>query len=111
MGTKEQKELRRLLRLEISMPMEAVSMTVSGHYVRDTVWKLPNGRIQRDFGPAVTFENGKLAWYQHGSLHREDGQAVIEEGGRVDYYLLGVLYKKKEWIKELNKNNNFKSGK
>ena len=99
MGTKEQKELRRLLRLEISMPMEAVLITVSGHYVRDTIWKLPNGRIHRDFGPAVTFENGKLAWYQHGSLHREDGPAIIYADGRRNYYFKGILYpKKRGWI-------------
>lgn len=104
METKAQKEVRRLLQLELSSPREVVSVAVNGSYVRDTIWKLPSGRIHRDFGPAVLFGSGKVAWYQYGLLHREDGPAIIESDGSPRYFLNGFFYESEEsWLKELNK--------
>jgi hypothetical protein len=42
-------------------------------------WKLPNGKLHREDGPAIEAYGGYKAWYQHGRRHREDGPAV--EGG------------------------------
>jgi hypothetical protein len=104
METKEQKEIRRLLQLEQSSPQKVISVSVNGKQICDVIWKLPNGKNHRDFGPAVEFENGKIAWYQNGSIHREDGPALINLDGSVSYWIHGRPYRdKRHWIIELKK--------
>lgn len=91
MNTREQKEMRRLLKFEKSKP----HILDQGKETERTVWRLPDGRRHREFGPAVESKNRKLqAWYQNGQRHREDGPAVIKvlDNGKVveSYYIRGV---------------------
>jgi hypothetical protein len=78
-------------------------------------WRL-NGKLHRDDGPAVEYEDGINAWYQHGKLHRigapaaigyngdklwyqhdrlhrEDGAAVEKADGDKEWWLHGKKYK------------------
>ena len=52
-------------------------------------WKLPNGELHREDGPAYLRTDGCQAWYKYGKIHREDGPAVIYEDRTSDYFLNG----------------------
>ena len=71
--------MKSLLKIELSKP----SVEDEG----DIVWRLPNGDIHRDYGPAVEYANVYKVWYKNGKLHREDGPAIIRTDGTKSYYL------------------------
>lgn len=81
-------ELRRKLKIEKSAPT----------YVGlSTVWKLPDGTVHREFGPAITMGDGGVTYMQNGVMHREDGPAIISATGLEIYYLNGTPLSKKEF--------------
>ena len=41
----------------------------------EIIWKMPNGQLHRDNGPAVIYKDGTKVWWKHGKIHREDGPA------------------------------------
>ena len=49
-------------------------------------WLL-NGKLHREDGPAIVYENGEKQWYLHGNLHREDGPSVVYPDGQKEWYL------------------------
>ena len=58
------------------------------------VWKLPNGNLHREDGPAVEYSNGSgKEWYLNGDLHREGGPAVEWANGYKEWYLNGDLHR------------------
>lgn len=46
------------------------------HYV---AWTL-RGRLHRQDGPAVIYDDGNYEWYCHGQVHRDNGPAVKHDG-------------------------------
>ena len=46
-----------------------------------------NGKLHREDGPAIVYENGEKQWYLHGNLHREDGPSVVYPDGQKEWYL------------------------
>lgn len=50
-------------------------------------WKLLDGRLHREDGPAVEYVNGSKYWWFNGERHREDGPAVIRPGESEEWYL------------------------
>jgi len=56
-------------------------------------WRLPNGNLHREDGPAVEYSNGSRQWwYLNGQLHREDGPAVEYTNGYKVWWLNGIEY-------------------
>lgn len=43
----------------------------------DEVRFFKDGKLHREFGPAVIDKNGTRKWYKEGKLHREDGPALV----------------------------------
>ena len=64
-------------------------------------WKLPNGDLHREDGPAVEWWDGGKAWYLDGKLHREDGPAYQSKNGFSVWYLNGEEYTKQEYKKKM----------
>ena len=81
-----------------------------------TTWRLPNGHLHREDGPARTTvdgiehwyfddqkhrEDGPASidaqfheWYRHGKRHREDGPAVIQlSNGKMTWYCDGKVHR------------------
>ena len=73
------------------------------------IWKNEKGYFHREDGPTVEYSNGTRIWYKNGKLHREDGPTVIWGNGVHEYYLNGKEYTKKEYWKDIEKINDFKS--
>ncbi len=68
-------------------------------------WYLPNGKLHREDGPAIEWNDGDKEWFINGNRHREDGPAVIYHNGTADWYLIDVEYTKREWEQEIIKIN------
>ena len=64
-------------------------------------WRLPNGLLHREDGPAVEFTNGDKKWYVNGQRHREDGPALERNDGYKYWYLKGISYSEKEYKQEI----------
>ena len=56
-----------------------------------------NGKLHREDGPAVEFLGGHRGWYKNGLLHREDGPAVERPNGHKAWYLNGIKYSEEEY--------------
>ena len=52
-------------------------------------WRLPNGDLYRENGPAIKDINNNKRWYLNGKLHREDGPAIEWVDGDKHWYLNG----------------------
>lgn len=65
-------------------------------------WYL-NGVRHRDNGPAVEYKRGIKTWYRHGELHREDGPAIEHGDGGKEFWLNGKRLTKKEFSEYLKK--------
>lgn len=56
-------------------------------------WKLSDGRIHREDGPAVEYNNGGKAWYLFNKPHRTDGYAIIDlMYNDKSFYVMGTRY-------------------
>lgn len=58
----------------------------------DKEWRL-HGKLHRDDGPAVEYEDGIRAWYQHGKLHRIGAPAAIGHNGDKMWYQNDCLHR------------------
>jgi len=58
-----------------------------------TAWKLPNGDLHREDGPAFVMTNGHKEWYINGQRHREDGPAIIYPNGTKYWCINGKLHR------------------
>ena len=56
-------------------------------------WKLPNGDLYREDGPAVEYRNGNKFWYLNNKRHREDGPAIEFKGSKNQWYLNGKQHR------------------
>jgi hypothetical protein len=88
MGKSE--ELRRKLKLEKSNPIQEK---------KSTVWRLPDGTVHREFGPAIVFDDGGVTYLRNGVMHREDGPAIITAAGLELYYIDGAPLSEEQFKK------------
>ena len=58
----------------------------------DKKWHL-HGKLHREDGPAVEWENGDKEWHLHGALHREDGPAIDKDNGTKMWFLHGKMHR------------------
>ena len=57
------------------------------------VWRLPNGELHREDGPAIEWSNDDKEWYLNGKRHREDGPAIEWKDGNKEWYLNGKRHR------------------
>ena len=55
-------------------------------------WKLPNGKLHREDGPAIEWPDGTKEWFKHNLLHREGEPSVIRPGGE-EWHINGNLHR------------------
>jgi len=60
-------------------------------------WRLPNGLLHREDGPAFELIDGYKAWYIDGEKHREDGPAIEYSDGGKMWYLNDINYTEQEY--------------
>ena len=71
-------------------------------YENRTTWYL-NGKLHREYGPAVERNNGSKAWYLNNRLHREDGPAIEDVDGNKKWFLHGVELTESEFNAKVKK--------
>ena len=52
-------------------------------------WRLEDGKLHREDGPAVEDDSGYTAWCLNGRLHKEDGPALRDAMGDFVFYIDG----------------------
>jgi len=57
-------------------------------------WHREDGKLHREDGPAMVYENGTKAWFINGQLHRTDGPAIEYADGAKYWYQSGKLHRK-----------------
>jgi len=65
------------------------------------VWKLPNGNLHREDGPAVEYSNGDKSWYINGKWHRENGPAIEYYNGGKEWWINDIQYTEQEYKIEM----------
>jgi hypothetical protein len=97
-GLRDRHKIRKLLQLEKSSPTFFPVNIIGSERIE---WRLPNGKLHREFGPAVEMIKDFQAWYINGLLHREDGPAIIslKNDNAVRYYVYGKELPKEEFEK------------
>jgi hypothetical protein len=60
-------------------------------------WRLPNGNLHREDGPACEYSGGGKWWYLNGQLHREDGPACEYTNGYKAWYINDREYTEQEY--------------
>ena len=56
-------------------------------------WRLPNGDLHREDGPAVIYITGTKGWFIDGQLNRTDGPAVEYFNGDKEWYINDLLHR------------------
>ena len=51
------------------------------------------GKLHREDGPAIEWNDGDKKWYKEGKFHREDGPAIECADGSEEWYLEGKLHR------------------
>lgn len=87
MKTNSQKELRKLLKIELSTKIKT---SIRDPMIDETFdiyeWRLPNGDLHREFGPAIETEDGREHWFLYGKDHREDGPSYSNPNSEEFFY-------------------------
>ena len=55
------------------------------------------GKLHREYGPALIHTGGHRAWYQNGLLHRLDGPAIECADGFRSWHINGKPLTEAEW--------------
>jgi hypothetical protein len=64
----------------------------------DKYWRLPNGDLHREDGPAIEWSHGEVKrWYINDKLHREDGPAIEGSNNNKYWYINGINYTEQEY--------------
>ena len=53
------------------------------------IWVNTSGRLHRENGPAVEWDDGAKSWYINGKRHREDGPAIEYSNGAKSWCING----------------------
>jgi len=56
-------------------------------------YKLPNGDLHRENGPAIEWTNGDKFYYLNGKLYREDDPAIESPNGDKEWFLNGKRHR------------------
>ena len=67
----------------------------TGHLItkdNDIAW-CKNGRIHREDGPAIEWDDGSKEWYKNGKKHREDGPAGEYANGNRRWFKNGLEHR------------------
>jgi len=64
-------------------------------------WMIPNGKLHRESGPTIEYNNGNKQWYINGKLHRESGPACEYNNGDKYWYLNGIEYTEQKHRSEM----------
>ncbi len=63
-----------------------------------------DGRLHREFDPAVEWIDGRLEWFKEGLRHREDGPAVVDPCGLREWFVDGQRHREDGpaviWVKD-----------
>ena len=59
----------------------------------NTSYRLANGQLHRDDGPAIERSSGLKVWWHHGKKHRIDGPAIEYGDGHKEWWLHGELHR------------------
>ena len=70
---------------------EQPTMTVDAE--GNKFWRLPNGKLHREDGPAVEYANGAKLWYVNDKRHRIGGPAAEWANGDKWWYVNGKLHR------------------
>ena len=70
---------------------EQPTMTVDAE--GNKFWRLPNGKLHREDGPAVEYANGAKLWYVNDKRHRIGGPAAEWANGDKWWYVNGELHR------------------
>ncbi len=62
--------------------------------IKEIVFYLENGLLDREDGPAVENNNGTKLWYLKGVMHRENGPAIEYSNGDREWYLNGKRHRR-----------------
>jgi len=65
---------------------------IKNKYCDHIEYRLSNGKLHRDDGPAIEYSDGGKEYYYHGKHHREDGPA-IEWNGDKSYWVNGKRHR------------------
>lgn len=66
------------------------------------------GKLHRDGGPAIEYNDGTKKWYKYGKVHRDDGPAIIYGDRCERWYIKGYEYTKDGYHKVISKLKNKK---
>ena len=76
--------------------------SVTKHVFNNRVeYRNDKGKLHREDGPAVEWNNGSKIWYLNGQLHREDGPALEYDDGSEDWFLNDINFPKSLFIQNL----------
>lgn len=53
-------------------------------------WRLPNGDLHREDGPALEWNDGTKVWFQNNVMHRNDGPAYEGCDGALQWFVHGT---------------------
>lgn len=63
-----------------------------------------SGKLNKNIGPAVVYDNGRMVWIRNGLRHREDGPAYIDPSViNNEWWLDGVAYTEETYYEQLLK--------
>jgi len=63
-----------------------------------------NGKLHRESGPTIEYNNGNKQWWLNGQLHREDGPAIDNGDGVKWWYLDNVEYTEQDYKYKMRSN-------
>ena len=66
-------------------------MSINVHGTKE--WRLPNGDLHREDGPAIKYADGGEQWWINGELHREGGPAITHATGSKFWYINGKRHR------------------
>ena len=66
--------------------------TKSKYGTKSKTWCI-NGKLHREDGPAIEWDNGSMYWYINGECHREDGPALETSDGDKWWYINGNFHR------------------
>lgn len=69
-----------------------------------SIWRLPDGKLHREDGPAYTSIYGEKEWWVNGKKHRLDGPAIEYIFGYTEWWINGYEITQYiiPWAKEMN---------
>src|ERR1039458_10129199 len=78
---------------DISAGKESSDVTLAVLADGTKEWRLPNGLLHRDDGPAVESPYNVKEWYKDGKRHREGGPAVEKDSGWEEWWFDGQRHR------------------